>query len=134
MVRRAPGGTEPVIRGLGYERVRTLMGAVPLHGACPGRMDPPVTYLSTLSAPSFSVTREAGVEAGAGGIAGAITADPDYERRPGSPAGWRPFLEAGWESARDGRRAEGGVAGRHRPPGPAGHGGLATPGGLHRAR
>ncbi|MBE0564615.1 MAG: TonB-dependent receptor plug domain-containing protein, partial [Krumholzibacteria bacterium] len=70
MVRRATSGTEPVIRGLGFERVRTLLGAVPLHGACPGRMDPPVTYLSHLSVSAISVSRAAGAGAGAGGVAG----------------------------------------------------------------
>ena len=115
MVRRAAGGTEPVIRGLGAERVRTLLGAVPLHGACPGHMDPPVTYLSGLTADAFAVTRHGSAAAGAGGLAGAIRADPDYERRPGAPDGWTPFVEAGWRPARDGWRAEAGVAGGRGP-------------------
>lgn len=114
MIRRAASGTDPVIRGLGFERVRTLLGAVPLHGACPGRMDPPVTYLSGLSASGFSVTRSAGAAAGAGGLAGAITANPDYERRPDAADGWQPFLAAGYESARSGGWAEAGVTGGSR--------------------
>lgn len=111
MVRRAASGTEPAIRGLGFERVRTLLGAVPLHGACPGRMDPPVTYLTGLSGTSFAVTRGAGADAGAGGLAGAVRVDPSFARRPGAPDGWQPFLEAGYESARDGWRTDGGVEG-----------------------
>jgi len=111
MVRRAPSGTEPVLRGLGGERVRTLLGAVPLYGACPGHMDPPVTYLSGTAAAAVDVTCCGTADAGAGGNAGAVTVDPDYARADDAPDGWRPWVEAGWESARDGGYAGGGVAG-----------------------
>lgn len=111
MVRRAPTGAEPVIRGLGFERVRTLLGAVPLFGACPGRMDPPVTYLSAESGSAVGVSCCASAEAGAGGTAGAVTVDPDYQRAEGAADGWTPFVEAGYESAREGWHAAAGVEG-----------------------
>ena len=40
-LKRSASGTEPVIRGLGWERVSTQIGSLPLYGACPARMDPP---------------------------------------------------------------------------------------------
>ena len=44
-VRRGASATEPVIRGLGWERVTTQVDGLPLYGACPARMDPPMTYV-----------------------------------------------------------------------------------------
>ena len=83
-VRRAPSAAEPVIRGLGWERVQTILGAVPLYGACPGRMDPPATYLTPLSMSRVSIFRSGGLAAfGPGATGGAIYADPDFERPAG---------------------------------------------------
>ncbi len=111
-VRRAPSAAEPVIRGLGWERVQTILGAVPLYGACPGRMDPPATYLGALSTESVTVFRQGGgAFGGPGGTGGTIMAKPDYERRPGDPNGVTTWLGAGYESARDGFRYEGGLFG-----------------------
>lgn len=45
-VRRSSDMVEPVIRGFGWERVQTLVDGLPLYGACPARMDPPVNYVS----------------------------------------------------------------------------------------
>ncbi|MDA3874461.1 MAG: TonB-dependent receptor [Kiritimatiellae bacterium] len=39
-------GGEPVIRGLGWERVATRYNGLSLYGACPSRMDPPVSLFS----------------------------------------------------------------------------------------
>lgn len=111
MVRRAASGTEPVIRGLGSERVQTRLGAVPLYGACPGHMDPPVTYLNGSSAQSLTLTRRAGAASGSGGLAGTVLVDPDYERAAGTAAGWSPFLDAGYGSARSGYRVGAGLSG-----------------------
>jgi len=84
-VRRAPSAAEPVIRGLGWERVQTILGAVPLYGACPGRMDPPATYLTPLTTMRVSIFRGGGFAAfGPGATGGVIHADPDYERPTGA--------------------------------------------------
>lgn len=45
VVRRGAAGAEPVVRGQGGERVVTQLGPLPLYGACPGHMDPPLSYL-----------------------------------------------------------------------------------------
>jgi iron complex outermembrane receptor protein len=37
---------EPVVRGLGWERVAVQMDYLPIYGSCPARMDPPTVYLS----------------------------------------------------------------------------------------
>lgn len=114
-VRRAPSAAEPVIRGLGWERVLTIMGAVPLYGACPGRMDPPATYLTPLATSGVSISRGGGNAAfGPGATGGSIQADPDFERAAEDPAGGTPFLGAGYESAREGFHAEGGIFGGNR--------------------
>ena len=114
-VRRAPSAAEPVIRGLGWERVQTILGAVPLYGACPGRMDPPATYLTPLSTTRVSIFRGGGYAGfGPGATGGVIHADPDYERPAGALTGVTPYLEAGYESAREGFRTEGGLFGGNR--------------------
>ena len=112
-VRRAASAAEPVIRGLGWERVRTMLGAVPLYGACPGRMDPPATYLTPLAADEVTVFRNGGAgPGGGGGDGGAIVARPDYERAAGEGDGTDPWLGLGYGSAREALRVEGGVLGR----------------------
>lgn len=111
-VRRGASASELVIRGLGWERVQTILGAVPLYGACPGRMDPPATYLDALATEQVTVFRQGGATlAGPGGTGGAIVANPDYERRPGAPTGVTPWLGTGYESARDAFSLEGGLFG-----------------------
>ncbi|MGA0333845.1 MAG: TonB-dependent receptor domain-containing protein [Kiritimatiellia bacterium] len=42
-------GGEPVLRGLGWERVSTQYNGLCLYGACPSRMDPPVNLFSAAS-------------------------------------------------------------------------------------
>jgi len=114
-MRRAPSAAEPVIRGLGWERVQTILGAVPLYGACPGRMDPPATYLTPLSTTRVSIFRGGGYAPfGPGATGGVIHADPDYERSADAPVGVTPYVEAGYESAREGYRTEGGLFGGNR--------------------
>ena len=110
-VRRAASAAEIVIRGMGWERVQTVLGAVPLYGACPGRMDPPATYLTALSTEEVTVFRQGGGAGGPGGTGGAIMANPDYERQPGAETGVTPWLGMGYESAREGVRFEGGLFG-----------------------
>lgn len=44
-VKRSHSTAEPVIRGLGWERVQTQVDGLPLYGTCPGRMGPPAIIL-----------------------------------------------------------------------------------------
>lgn len=112
-VRRAASAAEPVIRGLGWERVRTVVGAVPLFGACPGRMDPPVTYLTPQATEQVTVIRHGGGDylGGPGGTGGAIVVRPDYERADRTPPGVESWWDARFDSARDGFGIGGGVTG-----------------------
>ncbi|MCB1183133.1 TonB-dependent receptor [bacterium] len=113
VVRRAAGAAEPVIRGLGWERVQTVLGAVPLYGACPGRMDPPAAYLTPAAAEDVAIFRRGGGNGlFAGATGGAIVARPDYRRRAGEGTGTDPWLEAGYESAREAWQVGGGLRGR----------------------
>lgn len=48
-------GGEPVIRGLGWERVATRHNGLSLHGACPSRMDPPAGLFSAAGLESVAV-------------------------------------------------------------------------------
>jgi len=43
---RGAHGNEPVLRGLGWERVATEINGLPLYGACPSRMDPPASLFT----------------------------------------------------------------------------------------
>ena len=75
--RRAVGATEPVIRGLGQERVMTQAGPVPLVSACPSSMDPPVTYFAAHSASEVEVVRGLpSVRLGPGGTGGRLVLAP----------------------------------------------------------
>ena len=44
-------GLDPVIRGQNEERVEVLLDGMRVEGACPSRMDPPTSRLSTALAP-----------------------------------------------------------------------------------
>jgi len=48
-------GLDPVIRGQGQERVDVLLDGVRVEGACPNRMDPPASRLSSALAPVLEV-------------------------------------------------------------------------------
>lgn len=111
-LRQAASGAEPVIRGLGAERVQTVLGAVPLYGACPGRMDPPATYLGGVGTQAVSLFRQGGGWGlGPGGTGGAIVASPDYRRPAHQAPGLTPFAEAGYRSARESYHARAGIFG-----------------------
>ncbi len=56
-VRRAATAPEPVIRGLGWERVATEVDGAAMYGACPGRMDPPAASLPAFAVESVEVVR-----------------------------------------------------------------------------
>jgi len=66
-------GNEPVIRGLGWERVQTRFNGLPLYGACPSRMDPPVNLFSLENLDAVEVLMgPASVIEGPPGIGGAV--------------------------------------------------------------
>lgn len=46
---------EPVLRGLGWERVITQYNGLDLYGACPSRMDPPISLFNAASLKSVLV-------------------------------------------------------------------------------
>lgn len=111
-VQRSPSTSDPVIRGMGRERVQTILGAVPLCNACPGRMDPPANYLSIGALDEVKIDREGGVaDFGPGGVGGSIQASPDYERKVGSEPGVTSYVELGYESAREAPDAKVGIFG-----------------------
>lgn len=97
------GSPEPVIRGLGGERVQTRVGGVPLYGSAPSRMDPPAGAISPGSVSSGRLV--AGLPSVVDGpltTGGAIEISLD----PTRPLDAEPAVEGsawtGWDSARDG--------------------------------
>jgi len=111
-VQRSSATSDPVIRGMGRERVQTILGAVPLCNACPGRMDPPANYLSIGALDEVKVDREGGVaDFGPGGVGGSIQASPDYERKANSEPGVTTYVELGYETAREAPTAQAGIFG-----------------------
>ena len=91
---RGPSGGEPVLRGLGWERVRTDFNGLSLHGACPARMDPPAALLSAASLQWVEVDLGAGsVTDGPGGLGGRIRVStrPDWNPQDPRP----PLLRTG---------------------------------------
>jgi iron complex outermembrane receptor protein len=80
-VRRSLGAYEPVVHGLGWERVRTELNGMPLYGACPARMDPPAFVLAAAAAEEVSVVKGlASVSLGPGGTGGRVRISTDYDR------------------------------------------------------
>lgn len=48
-------GTDPVIRGQGQERVDVMLDGIRVEGACPSRMDPPASRLSSALPPALEI-------------------------------------------------------------------------------
>ena len=74
-------GLDPVIRGQNEERVEVLLDGMRVEGACPSRMDPPTSRLSTALAPVLEVrTSNRTLRWGpiAGGQVVATTAAPQF--------------------------------------------------------
>jgi iron complex outermembrane receptor protein len=112
LVRRSAGSAEPVIRGLGWERVATRVGGVCVSGACPSRMDPPASYFAPRMAGEVSVVKGVpSVALGPGGLGGSLEIEPDYERPPASARELHARWDEHWDSARDGLRSGGAVWG-----------------------
>jgi len=75
-------GLEPVVRGQSQERVDVLLDGIRVEGACPNRMDPPTSRLSSALAPVLEVrTNNRTLRWGpiAGGQIVATTADPQFD-------------------------------------------------------
>jgi iron complex outermembrane receptor protein len=108
-VKRSHSAVEPVIRGLGWERVQSQVDGLPLYGACPGRMDPPVMILQPESVQDAYVVKGVpSVTLGPAGTGGRVMVSTDYERSMGSPPEFGGWLRATYNSARNG--VLGGVA------------------------
>ncbi|MFP3976553.1 TonB-dependent receptor domain-containing protein [Marinobacter sp. KMM 10035] len=74
-------GLEPVVRGQSQERVDVLLDGIRVEGACPNRMDPPTSRLSSALAPALEVrTNNRTLRWGpiAGGQVIATTAEPRF--------------------------------------------------------
>ncbi|WP_373500410.1 TonB-dependent receptor domain-containing protein [Desulfococcus sp.] len=111
-VRRGGSAPEPVIRGLGFERVQTQIGAIPIYGGCPSRMDPASTYIPTHAIQSVRILKGMpSVTEGPAGTAGRILADTEYEREPGSSPEVHGFAKGFGETARKGGGGEAGIRG-----------------------
>lgn len=112
VVRRGASATEPVIRGLGWEKVSTQVNGLPLYGACPARMDPPLTYVRSYTAENVRVVKGLGsVTYGPAGSGGRILIDTDYERDPDAPDEFDGWIEVGGETNRNGLVGELGAKG-----------------------
>ncbi|MCK8600961.1 TonB-dependent receptor domain-containing protein [Desulfoferrobacter suflitae] len=102
-VRRGASATEPVIRGLGWERVQTQVGFVPIYGGCPARMDPPVTYLQPENFQDAEVIKGIpSVTLGPGGTAGRVMVSTDYKRSPEAPPQLGGWVTSTYNGARNG--------------------------------
>jgi iron complex outermembrane receptor protein len=111
-VRRAQGSLEPVIRGLGWERVQTQINGLPLYGACAARMDPPATLVSPAPAQEVSVVKGlASVTLGPGGTGGRLVVSTDYERADARASETLPWARLSYDGSRAGPLGAAGVRG-----------------------
>lgn len=111
-VRRGAQAAEPVVRGLGWERVTTQAGCHPMYGACPSRMDPPATQLTPESLDSIRVIKGVpSVTLGPGATGGRVILDTDYDRGAQAAPGYTRQVDARWEEGRDGYVASAGAEG-----------------------
>jgi iron complex outermembrane receptor protein len=111
-VQRSLNSYEPVIHGLGWERVQTQVNGMPLYGACPARMDPPSFLISSSVAQEVAVTKGlSSVTLGPGGTGGRVDVSIDNDR--GSAAGReiKPWFEAAYHGANDGLQSSAGAKG-----------------------
>lgn len=93
-------GGEPVIRGLGWERVATRYNGLPLYGACPSRMDPPASQFSAAGLDKVVVeTGWPSVIHGPVPIGGELRLSSGPETAPGEEAEMRAALLGGIQSA-----------------------------------
>jgi len=111
-VRRAQNSVEPVVRGLGWERVQTQLNGLPLYGACPGRMDPPAFIIPGAFVRQATVVRGlSSVTLGPAGTGGRLMVSTDRRPAPGAAHGPEGWVNLTWAEARDGYSGDAGVAG-----------------------
>ena len=107
MVRRSACAAEPVIRGMGWERVTTQVDGLPLHGACPSRMDPPLLYLAPREAEAVTVAKGLpSVTLGPGGTGGHVLIRTVPEDGAEGGDFRRHQANLLWNGARDGWQAD----------------------------
>jgi iron complex outermembrane receptor protein len=114
-VRKAADATDLVVRGLGRERIRTFVAGVPVYGACPSRMDPPVTYIGSHGVERLSLAQGMpSVVGGLPGLGGTLEIDLDYERSPGAAPEAHSDASLSYDSARAGLLFSGSIYGGNR--------------------
>ena len=78
--RKAGRGFEPIIRGQQQSQLNILLDGTSLHGACPGRMDPPTSYVTPVGYDKVRILH--GFESvlyGAGGSGGTVLFERDEQ-------------------------------------------------------
>ena len=104
-VSRGADAPEPVIRGLGWERVATQVDGLCLYGSCPARMDPPVGLVAPGAAQDVEVALGLpSVTDGPGGTAGRIMISTAIDPQSAQN---KSRLEGTWHAGRDGFTAMG---------------------------
>jgi len=111
-VRRSGNSFEPVVHGLGWERVQTQVNGMPLYGACPARMDPPVSVVTSSSVESLSVVKGlASVALGPAGTGGRIDVSTDYDRGREAGRANAPWVRLNHSGASNGIKGGAGIKG-----------------------
>jgi len=111
-VRRSQNAIEPVVRGLGWERVQTQLNGLPLYGACPGHMDPPATVILNSAVREATLVRGlSSVTLGPAGTGGRLMLSTDYDRGPDAGRELQPWLYLAGDGARDGYTGSAGLRG-----------------------
>jgi iron complex outermembrane receptor protein len=72
-------GTDPVIRGLGQNRINVLLDGAFVLGACPNRMDPPTAYAAASSYDRITVLRGITTLEYGGGPGGTVLIERNHE-------------------------------------------------------
>jgi iron complex outermembrane receptor protein len=100
-IRRGGAGAEPVIRGMGFERVETQLDGLALHGAGPARMDPPASLLSATAIERVEVVKALpSVTLGPAGTGGRIVLSTGREPGAEEPLSWGGALRTSYDSSR----------------------------------
>jgi iron complex outermembrane receptor protein len=82
MVKRGNANFDPVIRGLKEGRLNVAIDGVKIFGACPGRMDPPTTYLAIGELQNIEIVKGPNsVSMGANNLGGTINLIAKKPRR-----------------------------------------------------
>ncbi|HEY7776676.1 MAG TPA: TonB-dependent receptor, partial [Kineobactrum sp.] len=99
-LRRGGRGFDPIIRGQSQANLNVIANGAFSYGACPGRMDPPSTYIGVESFDSVSVIKgHRSVIHGAGGSGGTLLFE---HRRPElSAAGFAGSVTSGYTGNSD---------------------------------